>query len=168
MRRLRPSLFFTLIAVMGGVPVWSASATSRTAPASEVGQPFPGFSLPNVAGALVRSEDLPPVVLVNIWASWCAPCLAELPALDALDRRWDGGAVVAVSVDRNEGPMVGVARRLDLQLPVLWDHDGAWVRELDPPALPMSYLVVGGRIARVHAGAMDAGALDAFVSDVGR
>ena len=83
-------------------------------------------------------------------------------------RRWDGGAVVAVSVDRNEGPMVGVARRLDLQLPVLWDHDGAWVRELDPPALPMSYLVVGGRIARVHAGAMDAGALDAFVSDVGR
>jgi thiol-disulfide isomerase/thioredoxin len=48
------------------------------------------------------------LVVLNVWATWCAPCVAEMPALDRLaERLGDGGAVLAVGVDRG-GPPIGL------------------------------------------------------------
>ena len=44
------------------------------------------------------------VVLVNYWATWCAPCVAELPTLAALQRNYQGRVrVIAISIDGEEG-----------------------------------------------------------------
>jgi thiol-disulfide isomerase/thioredoxin len=69
----------------------------------EPGQAAPAFVLPVLAGGAgpVRDVDLRgKVVVLEFWATWCKPCLASLPGLDAAAARWgDRVAVIAVNVD---------------------------------------------------------------------
>lgn len=126
-----------------------------------------GDRLPDVT--LPDAEDRPVplhrfagrVLVVDFWATWCAPCKAALPALDALARRYrDAGlTVVAVSVDRDPA----LARRfLEQLLPrtalvVLHDTDGAVLARVGAPGMPAT-VVVGrdGTIAAVTGGWDDA------------
>jgi thiol-disulfide isomerase/thioredoxin len=65
--------------------------------------PAPAVALGGVEGAAVPLSALKgKVVLVNFWATWCAPCLEEMPALDRLQARIgrDDFLVAAVSIDR--------------------------------------------------------------------
>lgn len=102
--------------------------------------------------------DLAQVAVVNVWASWCGPCLEELPLLDELDQRLAPEArILAVSVDRRPGPARAVAERLELQLPLGLDAEGAWVARYAPEALPMTFLVDGqGEVLQAWSGELHA------------
>lgn len=84
------------------------------------------------------------VVLLNVWATWCAPCRAEMPTLDRLQERRGGEefAVVALSVDRAGA---GVVRKffdeIGVGLPVYIDQDGAAIRSLALFGLPATLLI---------------------------
>src|SRR5215510_4053262 len=70
-----------------------------------IGQSLPGFSLENDGGRAVRLADLRgKVVVVNFWATWCPPCIEEMPSLDRFARTYAprGVEVVAISVDDDE------------------------------------------------------------------
>lgn len=57
----------------------------------EIGRPAPDFTLPGLDGKLVRLSDFRgKVVLVNIWATWCRPCLAEMPSMEKLYQQLKG------------------------------------------------------------------------------
>ena len=74
---------------------------------SRAGEPMPDaqlFDAGNEAAAL--PDDAGEPVLVNLWASWCAPCVKELPTLDALSRREGAPRVIIVSQDIGERPSV--------------------------------------------------------------
>jgi thiol-disulfide isomerase/thioredoxin len=90
------------------------------------------------------------VVVVNFWASWCAPCRRELPRLDALNRKLAGrGArVVAVSIDENRDNARAYVRRGELKLPVAHDGPDGLARDLDLRNVPATIVLdEGGRIA---------------------
>jgi thiol-disulfide isomerase/thioredoxin len=83
-----------------------AAATALASPrawAIAEGKPAPPFSATLFDGrAFSLADARGKVVMVNFWATWCAPCRAEMPAIDAFFRahRDDGLVVIAVSMDR--------------------------------------------------------------------
>jgi thiol-disulfide isomerase/thioredoxin len=85
------------------------------------------------------------VVLVNFWATWCAPCVAEMPALDRLQKALGGGdfEVVAVSVDR-EGMKPVEPFLAHYQLSSLTPYlnpDASLFRAFGEKTLPVTYLI---------------------------
>ena len=75
-----------------GVPVLAlllAGGCQRTS--ALVGKPAPEFSLTDLSGRAVRLPNLKGrVVFLNVWATWCEPCRAEMPAMEELYRRLGG------------------------------------------------------------------------------
>lgn len=79
-----------------------ASAASAAVPAKVVGGPAPAFSLTRLDGKPVTSKALKgKVVLIDLWASWCAPCIASMPQIAQLQRDYGkkGLVVLGVTVD---------------------------------------------------------------------
>ncbi len=136
----------------------------------DAGQDLPDLTLPDTAGAAVPDTAWDgQVLVVNLWASWCRPCLAELPLLEDLDQRLraDGARVLAVNIDRKKNPALGVVKRLDLTLPVLMDTDNAWVASCGPDALPVTWLVgADGTVIKRIDGALDHAAVAALEAEV--
>jgi len=105
------------------------SCTGGTGSTLNPGAPAPGFSLPLLGGAgAVRSNGdfAGKVVLLNFWASWCGPCIAELPALERLYARLkdQGLVVVAIGIDDQEEALAEFQRRYGLTFPILIDTTG--------------------------------------------
>jgi thiol-disulfide isomerase/thioredoxin len=90
------------------------------------------------------------VVLVNFWATWCPPCLEEMPSLQRLAERLRGQpfAVVAVNVAEAERRVAHRAQQMGLDFPVLLDADGAAFKAWGGKGLPTSVLVDGSGAVR--------------------
>ncbi len=94
-------------------------------------------------------------VLLNVWASWCAPCVKEMPSLDQLQaaRGGDNFVVVAVSLDGSlqEAQKLYTHKQLD-HLALFWDPDMKLAALLGSNAIPISvfYHPDGREIARIN------------------
>lgn len=163
-------------------PASGDSAAPGQSPA--IGRFDPVDSKPDIAGIIVSDPagdvDLGrykgKALLINLWATWCAPCVAEMPSLDRLQAKLGGDRFAVVTVAMNEPNMAAVEdfmKKYQLQnLPVLLDMNHAIDSRLRVEALPTSLLVTpDGKIVARFSGdnKWDCGkplaALDDFAKD---
>ena len=127
-----------------------------------VGKPAPAFKLDGLNGGTVALADLKgKVVVLDMWATWCGPCVASLPHLDELSKDYQGkSAPVAIyAVDQTATESQGVdavrafVKRKGWSLPVLLDSAGAVGKAYKADAIPET-VVVGqdGVVKKVFVG----------------
>ncbi len=105
----------------------------------------PAFDLPGFKKSSMRLSDYKgKLVLLNFWASFCAPCRVEMPALQSLWLRYreQGLVVLALSADRDNLKQVEqLIKDGGYSFPVLLDTEGEVRKKYEVRALPTSYLI---------------------------
>lgn len=120
----------------------------------DAGEEAPPLTLPLIDGDTLSLAGLRgKVVMLNVWATWCAPCRLEMPSMQRVyDRfREDGLEVVAVSVDKDpglrqsDGAIRGMVsefvEQLGLTFPIAVDPTGGTERLYGVEALPTTFLI---------------------------
>ena len=140
------------------------AAALPTARAQNVSKPWPANrTLPPLAATDLSGKawDLATLrgraVLINFWATWCAPCKEEMPTLQTLaDLEGDGLAVLAVNVREPLPRVVRYVQQAGLSFTVLPDPRGDITRAWGMTVFPTTVLVdTQGRPQRVVSGAVD-------------
>lgn len=121
-------------------------------PAVLAGAPAQSYALTDLSG---KSDSLASyrgrVVLLNLWASWCAPCRSETPALERLYEAERRNGLVVLGVDQGESAHVAAsfAAEMKLRYPILIDQEQLYGRAYESIGLPTSVIVDrNGRIVR--------------------
>lgn len=137
----------------GASATQEGSNTARGARAAvAVGNPAPEIVVERLNGQKLSLSALRgKVVLLDVWASWCVPCVQELPMLDAIARRLRGKGVevLAVSVDQERANVIKfLETRPKWALTVAHDPGGAIADTLQPDTMPTSYAIDRAGIIR--------------------
>lgn len=118
--------------------------------------PAPTVTTRLASGAPFRATDARgKVLLVDFWATWCPPCKAAFPRLDALyqKHRASGLEVVAVSEDDDQAKAAAFVTESNVTFTIAYDDDGKAAEAFGVQAMPTSYLVDRRGIVRyVHPG----------------
>ncbi len=108
------------------------------------GRATPALELPRWEGPLWRLADARGrVVVLNFWASWCEPCLAELPSLERLAQRpeREGLQVVTVNFRESDSALRRHLARQPLSLPILRDREGDAARAWHVRIFPTTVVI---------------------------
>lgn len=104
----------------------------------------PDFSLPDLRGKTHTMPDYNgKVVLVNFWASWCPPCIYEMPELQRLKKRFADRPfeILAINVGEKKYKVRKFSKVIKLELPVLLDTASETFDDWGVKTLPTSFLI---------------------------
>ncbi|WP_212524936.1 TlpA disulfide reductase family protein [Actibacterium sp. MT2.3-13A] len=123
----------------------------------EAAKPLPDIGLVDAeGGARSLSEYRGKVVVLNFWATWCAPCRQEMPSLDRLEAELGGDDFAVVTVATGRNSVTAIRKFFDetgiTRLPVLRDPNQALAREMAILGLPITVILdrEGNEIARLR------------------
>ena len=119
----------------------------------------PPLALKDLQGNLhTRDQYLGKVVIVNFWATWCEPCLEEMPSLARLSSRFPAEKIIVLGVNLREGEsrIKAFAEKNAVSFPLLMDRDGVAKREWKVQGAPATYVLDRtGRVRYFYSGALD-------------
>ena len=150
-RRVNPKALLLLFLLIGGVGIIYLLQT-RDAPVNlsgvrrlEKSVPAPDFTFPGLDGKMVSLTDLRgKVVLLNIWATWCAPCVEEMPSMEKLYQalKDEGLEILAVSIDETGTDAVRpFMKKHRLSFPALIDINGIINNLYQTTGVPESFII---------------------------
>lgn len=142
----------------------------ETRTALEIGDEAPNFTLPQLQGDAITLVDLrgQPVVL-NFWATWCAPCRIEMPELQTVYQEYQDEELVILAINREED-----AERIsdffydemELTFTPLLDEDTLVANLFNVFNMPTTYFVdAEGTITAVHRGAMSKAQIEGYLEE---
>lgn len=140
-----------LALLLGGIWTFASAASPGETSAGLIRAPQAGFLAPDFSLNTFDGEQLSlsgfrgQPVLVNLWASWCGPCTAEMPAIQRVYERYQdqGFTVLAVNMTSQDSEAAAAAFVAEhaLTFPVLLDVQGEVARLYENRALPSSFFV---------------------------
>jgi thiol-disulfide isomerase/thioredoxin len=146
-------------------------ATSDLSIGTTVGELAPDFIATTLDGSTVQLSELQgKVVLVNLFASWCGPCRAEMPHLVEAFHEYDPDEVAFVGLNLQETPaaVVDFKEEFDIPFPLALDQDGRLTNNFyQPVGLPTSWFIDQDGVVRfVFAGPINKAFLRQILDDV--
>lgn len=148
MQKNQRIILYILILITGAswiaLSIDNTGASNLAAP--QAGFPAPDFTLKTPEGKIyILSELKGQAVLVNLWATWCPPCRAEMPAIEKVyqDYKDDGFIVLAIDMTYQDDPfaVVPFAEQYGLTFPILLDETGETAAAYQLRSLPSSYFI---------------------------
>jgi peroxiredoxin len=130
----------------------------------------PDFDLKSLSGEKVSLRDFGgKIVLLNFWATWCAPCRIEMPAIQSrFEQHRSELEVLAINFDEPSDQVQAFVQELGLTFTVLLDPGGEVQRLYQIRGYPTTYIVdESGVVAIQHIGIMTEQQLDEYLSQVG-
>lgn len=104
----------------------------------------PALRLPDLHGKTVSLSDLRGrVVLVNFWATWCPPCVKEMPSMQRLQEKFAKRpfSILAVNMGETEDDVQAFLKRVPVDFTIIMDRDGATLKAWKVFAFPTSFIV---------------------------
>ena len=129
-----------------GVIAYSLRDTS-----AKEGGPAPEFSIRADSGTQITPTSFDGKVLVlNFWATWCAPCIQEIPSLNQFQKKFvdSGVRVLAISIDKNEGKYKNFLDHVHVSFDTARDPSMEISTKYGTFQFPETYIIKNGRIMR--------------------
>jgi peroxiredoxin len=139
---MTPAVFLILVVLYG---LFTRQSTDQQDEGPRIGRALADFTLPTLQGRTVQLSDLRgKVVFINVWATWCQPCVEEMPTIQRLsDQLHERGLeVLTISIDAlGEQVVEPFVRKYQLTFPVLLDSKGTIERLYHTTGVPESFIV---------------------------
>jgi len=155
-----------LTAVSASLPAQSAQKKA-TQPTTHNA---PDFTRPTLDGKSIRlSDHRGKLVLLNFWATWCGPCIAEIPRFSAWQTKFgpQGFQVIGVSMDDDQAPVQKFNRKYQPTYPIVMGDEHLGELYGGVLGLPISYLISPeGKIIARYQGETDLNQMEARIRDL--
>lgn len=142
---------YLFILVLGFAWIWvsadrSGRSTGGQVPAPQQGFLAPDFELKTPTGESIKLSDLRgQAVLINLWATWCPPCRAEMQSIERVYQEYkeQGFTVLAVNMTYQDDPLsvMPFVNEQKLSVPILLEETGEMAQAYQLRSLPSSYFV---------------------------